>query len=92
MRIQTETGERVLTYGNTSERHFPYAVILLYNANSTFVLRITAVTEDNRTITSNDVMITEDELHGYMSNESNGKLVTMKVLKTIRNIVRHMHR
>ena len=33
--------------------------------------------------TSNDVMITEDELHGYMSNGQSGKLITVNMLETI---------
>ena len=83
MRYQTTTGERVLTYNYTSEQHWTNAEIPLYNANSTYILRITAVAEDNRMFVSNDVMITEDELHGYISNGQNGKLIMVNTLETI---------
>ena len=82
VRYQTTTGERVLTYNYTSEQHWTNADIPLYNANSTYVLRVTAVTEDNRMFTSNDVMITEDELHGYISSGQSGKLITVNTLET----------
>ena len=87
------TGERVLTYNHTSDQFvFSTAEIPLYNCNSTYILRITAVTEDGRIITSNDVTITEDELKGYISKGQNGKLVMVNYSGNHSDVVCHKYR
>lgn len=74
----------MLTYNSTTDSYiFSTAEIPLYNCNTTYVLRITAVTDDDRIITSNDVAITEDELKDYMSKGQNGKSVMVNTLETV---------
>lgn len=78
VRYQRMTGQRVFNYSHTSDQFssdFGYSTyeIPLYNANSTYVIRITAETEDKKVITSNDVTISEDELNDYIYGGQHGK-------------------
>jgi len=72
MHYQTTAGERIFHDSHTTDRllhtHFG---IPLYSSNCTYTVRITAVTEDEKTITSNDYPLSIPEnytgqgSHGY---------------------------
>ena len=68
VRYQTTAGERIFSDSDTSDRllsgHNTFS-IPLYNANSTYIVRVTAVTDDGEIITSDDEMISEDEFVDY---------------------------
>ena len=72
VRYQTTAGERVFNDSDTidllpdNQNHLG---IPLYNANSTYTVRITAIT-DNISIISPDYIITEDEFEGYRVGNS----------------------
>ena len=68
MRYQTTAGQRIFNESHTSDPllsdHSTFG-IPIYNANSTYIVRVTAVTDDGDIITSDDVMISEDEFVDY---------------------------
>ena len=68
MRYQTAAGERIFNDTHTSDQLLSdqntYG-ITLYNANSTYTVRVTAITDDREIITSDDITISEDEFVDY---------------------------
>ena len=68
VRYQTTAGQRIFNESRTSKPLLSNTStfnIPLYSANSTYIVRVTAVTVDWDIITSDDVVISEDEFVDY---------------------------
>ena len=77
VRYQTAAGERIFSDGHTTAAGpsgFNALGIPLYNANSTYVIRITAVLDDGKRITSNNYTIPVDE---FVHMARNGMFLTL---------------
>lgn len=84
VRYQTTAGQRTFSESYTSSPllsdHNTFG-IPLYNANSTYIVRVTAVTDDGDIITSDDVVISEDEFVDYdhvgQASKSSAYIITI---------------
>lgn len=80
VRYQTAAGQRIFNDSHTTSQisgdRSTYG-IPLYNANSTYVIQITAVTDDGEVIISDGVTISEDEFGDYEYVGQNGELIML---------------